>query len=149
MKSMPPTGSPPMPMQVVWPMPRALSCPTASYVRVPDFESTAMGRRVDALGKTTDDAEARAAEVAGKLEGIAAATLGRVAAAHDGERRQVQQLRVAFDVQALGRARDTGEEFGKVGVAAGDQVVAGGLQPVMFHSRSLKKTAPESAVFIY
>ena len=35
MKLSPLTGSPPMPTQVVWPMPRVEVCQTASYVSVP------------------------------------------------------------------------------------------------------------------
>ena len=33
-------GSPPMPTQVLWPIPRFVSCQTPSYVRVPDLETT-------------------------------------------------------------------------------------------------------------
>jgi len=38
MKFSPLTGSPPMPTQVVWPMPRVEHCQTASYVSVPERE---------------------------------------------------------------------------------------------------------------
>lgn len=36
----PVTGSPPMPTQLDWPIPRARSWPTASYIRVPERETT-------------------------------------------------------------------------------------------------------------
>ena len=40
MKFVPLTGSPPMPTQVDWPMPRVVSCQTASYVSVPERDTT-------------------------------------------------------------------------------------------------------------
>ena len=36
------TGSPPMPTHVLWPTPREVSCQTASYVNVPERETTPM-----------------------------------------------------------------------------------------------------------
>ena len=39
-KLVPLTGSPPIPTQVLWPIPRLVNCQTASYVRVPDRLTT-------------------------------------------------------------------------------------------------------------
>ena len=51
---------------------------------------------IDALGQATDDAKAGSPQVSRKLECIASARLGRVAAADDRQRWHVQQARVAF-----------------------------------------------------
>ena len=70
---------------------------------------------VDALGKTADDTKSGVAEMAGKLERVPAARARRIATADNGQCRQVQELRVAIDIQNGWRARNSGEQLG-VGV---------------------------------
>ncbi len=88
-------------------------------------DGAAVGGRVDALGQPAHDAKPPRAEVACKLEGILQPALRGVAAADDGDGREVQQARIAVDVQLVGRARNLPEQLGKVLVAATQQVMAG------------------------
>jgi hypothetical protein len=111
-------------------------------------EGAAMSGRVDPFGESADNAKPCGTQVAGKLKRIAHAGPRRVAAANNGKRGHLQQARVAFNEQAVRGRWDLIEKFGKAIVAACEDEIVRGLEPFMIHTSSLKKTAPESAVFI-
>jgi len=67
--------------------------------RSPCRQRSAVRGGVDSLRQATDDAKPRLAKMPGKLERILRAALCRVAAADDRESGQVENLRVAVDIE--------------------------------------------------
>ena len=64
---------------------------------------------------------------------------GALAAAHDRERRHVQELEAAFHKEALGRPRYLLEQIREIVISPCDEVIAGRLQPFVFHAAQSKK----------
>ena len=84
---------------------------------------------VNALGKAADDTESDIAQVAGELECILAASTRRVATADNSQCRQVQEFRVAIDVQDSRWARNLRQQLGIGIVAEADPMMTRFLQP--------------------
>jgi hypothetical protein len=61
-------------------------------------ESPAMRGRIYSLSKPTDNREARACEMVRELESGASPALGWIAAANDGQRWEMQQVRISVHI---------------------------------------------------
>ena len=87
------------------------------------LERATMRRRVDALGKSADNAKATMAEMTCELERVTGAAASRIATADDCNGRHVQNAGITIDIQLGRRTRDLLEEFRIILVAASDKMV--------------------------